>query len=165
MDQWTVFEEPGLSEEEPFFFGPDPKYLGLQNSLIVLARGSANEAGLELEGFYTDETFELYYRVNRNFEYCCHLSKGWNDSGFIVSDSRGLLKESRSYKKRLATVSRICSKYRLVQSVSRRSDETFHGIIFQARIHTDELNGKALKEAVRNLEGAMEEVRKVLYPF
>ena len=157
MVQWTAFD--GIAFRT---FEPDPQYLGPQNALIVLVRSSANEAGLELEDFITDEDLELHYAVLQQGRFVCDLSKGWNDSGFLLSDTVALARFNPNYKENLNRISRICSKYMLVQSTSTTSSDVLHNMILRTVIYSDGFNGKVLKEAVRNLREAYDELMPLI---
>ena len=141
---------------------PKPRNLVAQQAHILLVQSCAQEADLKLENFLTNDALELYYDVFRNRKSICYLSKGWDDPGFVIGNTLDLKKTHANFNENLDSISKVCSRHMLVQTVNKRAPEGCISISFEIDIYTDGFNEKVLKEAVKNMGEAMTELQSLL---
>lgn len=70
----------------------------------------ANESGLQLDGFQTNEDLELYYAIAKDGHDVGFISKGWDDPGFRVGELLVLPADSLdAFRARAPQIMDFCS--------------------------------------------------------
>lgn len=134
------------------------KTLLRQQENIVLLKNCAKKLKIRLKGFRTNVSLELYFDIYKNGCSVCYIYKGWDDPGFRIAGQIELDKRAQDFKERFYEIFKICSG-RLINIGFREQSKELLFLTLEVGIYKSGFNVKVFKEAIKELEGALVEIR------
>lgn len=126
-----------------------------------LVEQTAEEIGLKVGGFQTNDELEIYYVISNDKKDICYISKGWGDPGFRVGEYIEIDKGIPCFKEKFYGIYKACAGNLISVDVSEATPNKVL-LCFQIGLYQKGFNEEVLTEAIDSLEDTLQKIRAIL---